>query len=128
MGKAETWSITELAEEHGVTLRTIRFYEDRGLIAPERRGQQRIFHARDRVRLGLILRGRRLGFSLREIATIVDMYDAEPGETGQLRYLLEQIEHRRKALEQRRHDIDATLHELDEVEARCRADLERLER
>ncbi|GAB3421226.1 MerR family transcriptional regulator [Flindersiella endophytica] len=127
MGKAETWSITELAEEHGVTLRTIRFYEDRGLITPERRGQQRIFHARDRVRLGLILRGRRLGFSLREIATIVDMYDAEPGETGQLRYLLEQIEHRRKALEQRRRDIDETLRELDEVEARCRVDLKKLE-
>jgi DNA-binding transcriptional MerR regulator len=128
MGKAETWSITELAEEHGVTLRTIRFYEDRGLITPERRGQQRIFHARDRVRLGLILRGRRLGFSLREIATIIDMYDAEPGETGQLRYLLEQIEHRRKALEQRRRDIDESLHELAEVEARCQADLEKLER
>jgi DNA-binding transcriptional MerR regulator len=128
MGKAETWSITELAEEHGVTLRTIRFYEDRGLITPERRGQQRIFHARDRVRLGLILRGRRLGFSLREIATIIDMYDAEPGETGQLRYLLEQIEHRRKALEQRRRDIDESLHELAEVEARCQADLQKLER
>jgi DNA-binding transcriptional MerR regulator len=128
MSKRETWSITELAEEYGVTLRTIRFYEDRGLITPERRGQQRIFHARDRVRLGLVLRGRRLGFSLREIATIVDMYDAEPGEVGQLRYLLEQIEHRRKALEQRRHDIDETLRELDEVEARCRADLRSLAR
>lgn len=121
-----TWSITDLAEEYGVTLRTIRFYEDRGLLTPERRGTTRIFHPRDRVRLGLILRGRRLGFSLGEIATIVDMYDAEPGEAGQLRYLLEQIDVRRTELEQRRKDIEETLAELDEVERRCREDLERL--
>jgi DNA-binding transcriptional MerR regulator len=122
-----TWSITDLAEEFGVTLRTIRFYEDRGLIAPERRGTPRVFHARDRVRLALILRGRRLGFSLDEIATIVDMYDAEPGEAGQLRYLLEQIDVRRTELEQRRKDIDETLAELAEVERRCHQDLARLE-
>lgn len=121
-----TWSITDLAEEYGVTLRTIRFYEDRGLLTPERRGTTRIFHPRDRVRLGLILRGRRLGFSLGEIATIVDMYDAEPGEAGQLRYLLEQIDVRRTELEQRRKDIEETLAELDEVERRCREDLEAL--
>jgi DNA-binding transcriptional MerR regulator len=121
-----TWSITDLAGEYGVTLRTIRFYEDRGLLTPERRGRTRVFHARDRVRLGLILRGRRLGFSLDEIATIVDMYDAEPGEEGQLRYLLEQIDVRRTELEQRRKDIEETLAELAEVERRCREDLERL--
>ena len=123
-----TWSITDLAEEFGVTLRTIRFYEDRGLISPERRGTARVFHARDRVRLALILRGKRLGFSLGEIATIVDMYDAEPGESGQLRYLLEQIDVRRTELEQRRKDIDETLAELAEVERRCHEDLARLER
>jgi len=124
----DSWSIAELAEEFGVTLRTIRFYEDRGLITPERRGQQRVFRPRDRVRLALILRGRRLGFSLEEIRTIVDMYDAEPGEGGQLRYLLEQICLRRAELEQRRTDIEQTLAELDEVEARCRDDLARLAR
>jgi DNA-binding transcriptional MerR regulator len=122
-----TWSITDLAEEFGVTLRTIRFYEDKGLLTPERRGTTRVFHPRDRVRLGLVLRGRRLGFSLDEIATIVDMYDAEPGEAGQLRYLLEQIDVRRTELEQRRKDIEETLAELDEVERRCRADLRRLD-
>ena len=122
-----TWSITDLAEEFGVTLRTIRFYEDRGLISPERRGTTRVFHARDRVRLALILRGKRLGFSLGEIATIVDMYDAEPGEAGQLRYLLEQIDVRRTELEQRRKDIDETLAELAEVERRCNEDLARLD-
>jgi DNA-binding transcriptional MerR regulator len=120
---AQTWSIAELAAEYDVTLRTIRFYEDRGLLTPERRGTVRVYHPRDRVRLGLILRGKRLGFSLDEIATIVDMYDAEPGEEGQLVYLLEQIGSRRAELEQRRRDIDETLVELAEVERRCEADL-----
>jgi DNA-binding transcriptional MerR regulator len=123
---AQTWSITELAAEYDVTLRTIRFYEDRGLLTPERRGTVRVYHPRDRVRLGLILRGKRLGFSLDEIATIVDMYDAEPGEEGQLVYLLDQISTRRAELEQRRQDIDETLRELAEVELRCQADLESL--
>jgi len=121
-----TWSITALARDHGVTLRTIRFYEDRGLLSPERRGVQRVYHNRDRVRLALVLRGKRLGFSLDEIARIVDMYDSEPGEAGQLRYLLTQIAARRAELAQRRHDIDETLSELDEVERRCREDLARL--
>jgi DNA-binding transcriptional MerR regulator len=124
--KDQTWTITEVAEEFDVTLRTIRFYEDRGLIAPERRGTARIFHARDRVRLALILRGKRLGFSLEQIAHIVDMYDAEPGEAGQLRYLLAQIEDRRAELELRRRDIEETLVELDVVERRCHEDLARL--
>lgn len=121
-----TWTISELAAEFAVTLRTIRFYEDVGLLAPGRAGRQRVFGARERVRLGLILRGRRLGFSLDEIRTIVDMYDAEPGEAGQLRYLLDQIAGRRGELEQRRRDLAETLAELDDVEARVRADLARL--
>lgn len=123
----QTWSITELAAEYGITLRTIRFYEDRGLLSPERRGTARIFHPRDRVRLELILRGKRLGFSLDKIATIVNMYDAEPGEAGQLRYLIEQIEGRRAELEQRRKDIEETLADLDQVERRCHEDLRKLE-
>ena len=121
-----TWSIAELAAEFGVTLRTIRFYEDVGLVSPERRGRARVFHPRDRVRLELVVRGKRLGFSLEEIRRIVDMYDAEPGEVGQLRYLLDQIAVRRAELEQRRADIDRTLTELAEVERRCRDDLGRL--
>jgi DNA-binding transcriptional MerR regulator len=122
----DTWTITEVAAEHDVTLRTVRHYEDVGLISPERRGTARVFHQRDRVRLALILRGRRLGFSLDEIATIINMYDAEPGEVGQLRYLVEQIAVRRTELEQRRKDIDETIAELDEVERRCRHDLDAL--
>jgi DNA-binding transcriptional MerR regulator len=123
-----TWSITELADEFGVTLRTLRHYEDVGLLSPERRGSRRVFHPRDRVRLQLILRGRRLGFSLPEIRTIVNMYDEQPGEAGQLHYLLEQIEVRRAELDRLRRDIDDTWRELDEVAERCRQDLEALPR
>jgi DNA-binding transcriptional MerR regulator len=121
-----SWTIAELASEFDVTHRTIRHYEALGLISPERRGTVRVFHDRDRVRLALVVRGRRLGFSLERIATIVNMYDEQPGEAGQLRYLIEQIGHRRAELEQRRRDIDETLGELDEVERRCRDDLARL--
>jgi DNA-binding transcriptional MerR regulator len=124
--RVATWSITELAAEFDVTLRTIRHYEELGLVTPERRGTVRVFHPRDRVRLALIMRGRRLGFSLDEIATIIDMYDAEPGEAGQLRYLIDQIAVRRSDLEQRRRDIDETLADLDEVQRRCQEDLARL--
>ncbi|PPK97746.1 DNA-binding transcriptional MerR regulator [Kineococcus xinjiangensis] len=122
-----THTIAQVAEEFGITLRTIRWYEDQGLISPERRGQQRLFRPRDRVRLALVLRGKRLGFSLEEIRTILDMYDAEPGETGQLRYLLEQIHRRRAELLQRQRDLQQTLAEFDELEQRCRDDLGRLE-
>jgi DNA-binding transcriptional MerR regulator len=118
-----TWSITDLAAEFGVTLRTLRHYEDVGLLTPERRGTTRVFHTRDRIRLQLILRGRRLGFSLPDIRTIVNMYDEQPGEAGQLHYLLDQIEVRRAELDRLRRDIDETAAELDLVEARCREDL-----
>lgn len=121
-----TFSIAELASEYDVTPRTIRHYEDLGLLSPERRGTTRIFRQRDRVRLALILRGRRIGFSLDEISTIVNMYDEQPGEAGQLHYLIQQIDVRRADLLQRRSDIDATLTELDLVEARCNQDLSRL--
>jgi len=123
----ESWSIAELAAEFDVTLRTIRFYEDLGLISPGRRGTQRVFSSRDRIRLKLILRGRRLGMTLDEIRTIIDMYDAEPGEVGQLHYLLEQLDARRADLEERRRDIEESLLELDVVEAKVRADLARLD-
>lgn len=120
---ARTWTITDLAAEYDVTLRTIRHYEDIGLLAPGRRGTVRVYRTRDRIRLQLILRGKRLGFSLREIATIVDMYDEPPGEAGQLNYLLDQIAGRRAELEQRRRDIRDTLTELARVEQRCREEL-----
>jgi DNA-binding transcriptional MerR regulator len=120
------WTIAQIAEEFGVTHRTVRYYEDQGLIAPERRGTQRVFHPRDRVRLALVLRGRRIGFDLEKIRRIVDMYDQSPGEVGQLQFLLDEIAARRSELEQRRADIEQTLAELDEVEERCLGDLRRL--
>lgn len=122
----QTWTIAELAGDFDISLRTIRHYEDVGLLSPERRGSRRVFWNRDRIRLALVLRGRRLGFSLDEIARIVNMYDEQPGEAGQLEYLLDQIAVRRSELEQRRRDIEETLAELALVERRCRHYLSRL--
>ncbi len=119
----ESYSISELAKEFEITTRTIRFYEDRRLLNPARRGRTRIYSPRDRVRLKLVLRGKRLGFSLNEIADIIDMYDAESGEAGQLEYFLEKIRARRDALERQREDIDITLKELAVIEVQCRRSL-----
>ena len=121
-----TWSIAQIADEFGVTHRTVRHYEDLGLISPERRGTTRVYHRRDRTRLGLILRGRRLGFPLDEIRTIIDLYDVPRGRRSQLEYVLAQIGERRSDLEQRRRDLESALAELSEFEARCRADLDGL--
>jgi DNA-binding transcriptional MerR regulator len=125
---SRTWTIGELAAEFDTTLRTIRFYEDQGLLTPERVGTTRIFHDRDRVRLQLILRGKRLGFTLAEIAHVLDLYDETPGERGQLEFLIADIGRRRSALLEKRRDLDEALAELAVLEERCRADLELLER
>jgi DNA-binding transcriptional MerR regulator len=124
--RGRTWSIAEVADEFGVTHRTVRHYEELGLISPERRGTTRVYHRRDRTRLSLILRGKRLGFPLEEIRTIIDLYDVPRGRRSQLEYVLGQIDERRADLEQRRRDIDAALSELTEFERRCRSDLDRL--
>ena len=116
----EFYTISDLAKEFDVTTRTIRFYEDQNLISPLREGTRRLFRARDRTRLKLILRGKRLGFTLAEISEIVVMYDAAPGEVGQLRLLISKIEGRRAQLQQQMQDIEATLSDLSEVENRCR--------
>ena len=122
-GAKSRYSITDLAREFGVTTRTIRFYEDQGLLNPARQGLTRVYTPRDRVRLRLVLRGKRLGFSLKEIGDILDMYDAAPGERGQLQYMLTRLQEQRAMLETRRQDIEASLAELDELEAQCRARL-----
>ena len=121
-----TWSIAQVADEFGVTHRTVRHYEELGLISPERRGTARLYHRRDRTRLALILRGKRLGFPLEEIRTIIDLYDVPRGRRSQLEYVLGQIDERRADLEQRRRDLDTALSELTEFERRCRSDLGRL--
>jgi DNA-binding transcriptional MerR regulator len=122
----QTWTIRDVADEFGITHRTVRHYEDLGLITPERRGTTRIYHRRDRTRLALILRGKRLGFPLEEIRTIIDLYDRPRGRSSQLEYVLGQIDERRRDLEQRRQDLEDALTELGEFERRCREDLSKL--
>lgn len=122
----ETFSIAELAREFDITTRAIRFYEDEGLLTPRRRGQTRIYAPRDRTRLKLILRGKRLGFSLQEIAEMVTMYDATPGESGQLELFLKRIAERRATLEQQREDIKVTLAELEAAEGAAKKRLKEL--
>ena len=118
-----TFTITELCREFGVSTRTLRFYEDEGMIAPIRDGRHRFYRPADRVRLKLILRGKRLGFSLAEIREMIGMYDAEPGEAGQLAHLIAKIAERRADLVQKQRDIATTLGELASVEEKCRARL-----
>ena len=125
---APTWTIAQVADEFGITHRTVRHYEDLGLIFPERRGTQRVYHRRDRTRLGLVLRGKRLGFPLEEVRTIIDLFDAPRGRRTQLEYVLGQIDERRADLEQRRRDLDEALTELSTFEKRCRLDLDALRR
>lgn len=122
-----TYSISDLSREFDVTARSIRFYEDQGLISPVRKNTQRIFNERDRVRLKLILRGKRLGFSLAEIQEIFELYDSEPGEEAQLHYLISSIDSKRAILQRQREDIDAVLAEMDEVENRIKISLQQLQ-
>jgi len=125
-GDRATWTIAQMAAEFAVTHRTVRHYEELNLISPERRGTARIYHRRDRTRLNLIMRGRRLGFPLEEIRTIINLYDEPRGQAGQLSYVLGQIHDRRADLQRRRGDIDDALSELGSLEDRCRIDLEQL--
>ncbi|CAB3670859.1 MULTISPECIES: MerR family transcriptional regulator [Achromobacter] len=115
-----TWTISELSREFDVTPRTIRFYEDQGIVSPAREGRNRIFGPRDRTRLKLALRGKRLGLQLSEILTLIDMYDG-PGDTAvQLRQYLSVLEQHRSTLEQQRRDIEDTLREIAQQEQQCR--------
>ena len=115
-----TWTISELAREFDVTPRTIRFYEDQGIVSPAREGRNRIFGPRDRTRLKLALRGKRLGLQLSEILTLIDMYDG-PGDTEVLlRPYLAVLAQHRATLEQQRRDIEDTLQEIAVQERQCR--------
>ena len=125
---SRTWTIAQVADEFAVTHRAVRHYEELGLISPERRGTVRVYRRRDRTRLNLILRGKRLGFLLEEIRTIINLYDEPRGQASQLSYVLNQINDRRADLERRRSDIEDALRELDDFERRCHADLKALGR
>lgn len=115
-----TFSISELSKEFGITTRSIRFYEDEGLLEPTRRGQNRIYSRRDRVRLMLILRGKRLGFSLAEIRELFELYDSNPtNSAAQLRQMLSIISEKKASLEQQLRDIAVVMEELETAESRC---------
>ena len=118
-----TYTITELAREFDITPRAIRFYEDRGLLSPQRQGvggRTRVYSARERTRLKLTLRGKRLGLTLSEIKNIVDMYESPKDTAAQLAYFLELLATHRETLEQQREDIEETLGEIAVHEAECR--------
>ncbi|NQW11786.1 MAG: MerR family DNA-binding transcriptional regulator [Alphaproteobacteria bacterium] len=114
-----TYSMTQLCREFDLTSRAIRYYEQEGLITPSRRGRTRVFGARERTRLRLIQRGRRLGFSIVEIREILGLYDTTGDERAQLVHLLRKIRERRAQLEVQRRDIEAIEGELDRLEASC---------
>src|SRR4051812_8514684 len=113
------YSITELTREFDISTRTLRFYEDEGLIHPERRGRTRLYRQADRHLIAQILRGRRIGFTIAEIREIVQVYDEPPGEVGQLKLLIKKVDEKRSDLRQKRKDIDETIDELDNIEESC---------
>jgi DNA-binding transcriptional MerR regulator len=115
-----SYTISELAKEFGVTTRTIRFYEDQGLLSPAREGTNRVFSNRDRVRLKLALRGKRLGFSLAEIRELFELYDVSRDERKQLAEFLSRLDRRRAHLEQQREDIEVMLNEITFFADQCR--------
>lgn len=122
---APTWTISDLAREFSITPRTIRFYEDQGIVSPSREGRNRIYHTRDRTRLKLALRGKRLGLQLAEICSLIDMYDG-PGDTeAQLQHYLDVLEQHRTMLEQQRQDLEQTLAEIQAQKVHCEALLAR---
>ena len=125
---ARPYTITELAHEFDITPRAIRFYEDMGLLAPARAGRNRIYTQRDRTRLKLTLRGKRLGLALQEVKQLVDMYDSPADTTPQLQAFMAVLAEHRRLLERQREDIDATLQEITQHEARSRKLLAELSR
>ena len=123
-----TYSIGELAKEFDITPSSIRFYEEQDLLSPERTGQTRIYCNKDRVRLKLILRGKRLGFSLAEIKNLFELYDSNANSMLQLEAMLKMTEQKRAILRQQLDDIQMLMNELDEVEKRCRDELADLQK
>ena len=124
----KTYSISELAQEFDVTTRSVRFYEDQGLLKPSRRGQTRVFSSKDRVRLKLTLRGKRMGLSLAETKELFDLWDeTTSGNEKQLMLMLETIKRRRESLEQQKEDIAIVEMEMENAEARCLEALKELQ-
>ncbi len=122
---AATFAISDLAREFGITPRTIRFWEDQGIVAPQREGTKRVFTRRDRARLKMALRGKRLGLSLAEIKDLIGMYSSTEDETPQLLECLRVMEKRRTALQLQREDIESMLAEIAQFQALCQQELAR---
>ncbi|MEM9256447.1 MAG: MerR family DNA-binding transcriptional regulator [Pseudomonadota bacterium] len=116
---SQTFTISQLAREFDVTTRTIRFYEEKGLVYPRRQGSKRLYSASDRVRIKLILRGRRIGMSLDECMEVIDLYDPAHGNREQLQSLMIRLEARREKLRQQKQDIEVMLQRLEEVARLC---------
>jgi DNA-binding transcriptional MerR regulator len=116
-----TWTISELAQEFSITPRTLRFYEDQGIVSPGRDGRNRVYGARDRTRLKLALRGKRLGLQLSEILSLINMYDGPGDSASQLRHYMAVLKKHRNVLEQQRRDLDETLAEIDRQQKNCEA-------
>jgi len=123
----QTYSIGQLAEEFGITSRTLRLYEEERLLDPQRDGTRRIYNERNRVRLRLILRGKRLGWSLSEIRELFDLYDSSQGEQAQLELMLDKLARRREALIEQKNDIEHALQELDLIVANAEQALQGIE-
>ena len=123
----ELYTVTELGKDLGVSARAIRFYEDKGLISPQRAGNNRVYTLRDRARMILILRGKQLGFSLREIKEYLDLYDVDPTHAKQIRLLLESVRNRILTLQEQREALDTALRELREIETQAKAALAALD-
>ena len=112
----QTHTISELSREFGITTRTIRYYEEKGLIHPRREGQTRLYSTADRVRIKLILRGKRIGMTLEESVSVIDLYDPNNNNATQLQALVATVQERRAALLQQKADIEDTLRSLGQVE------------
>jgi DNA-binding transcriptional MerR regulator len=117
--KLAEYSISELSKKFDITTRSIRFYEDQGLLTPTRKGQTRIYSQSDKVRLKLILRGKRLGFSLGETGRLFELYDADKSSSKQLTIMMELISEKKSDLKQKLDDINTLLIELNDIEKNC---------
>lgn len=115
-----------MSKEFDITTRAIRFYEDAGLLSPDRQGRNRLYSIRDRTRLKLILRGKRLGFSLNEIGEMFRLYDSEPGEVAQLNHIMNKISEKMNLLERQLEDLRIVMQELQEFRSQCQERLEQM--
>ncbi len=122
--KKKLYTISDLAKEFDITTRAIRFYETEGMLSPTREGRHRIYTQRERTRLKLILRGKRLGFSLGEIGGMFALYDSAPGEAGQLRHVLDKVAEKQRQLERQQEDIHLMMQELADFARQCEARLQ----